>query len=749
MMQDSEQKDPSILRLIKNLREMVINPACSIELKWDNARSDSTDTKFIDFKIRNPKFKYQIKITNINAFSFEYIKQRTEGFSLNKIYKFQDINDANQTNNNLLLKVSFIRENNNHCSPIFSLTNNFDTKKISYVIFSSISTTYAFPRVEVKKDKDIQFCEVFFPIINHNQSTASKNQLLRDIIFAFFYYYNVRIIIQKACLIVKEEDMSERDAILTVLLSPFLRFPGLAESKLDGQVKKTISCHSTKLNQKDQDHILTQFKKNFPGKNSDVIELKFYNEMKNFRNMIKDGANSSNQSNRKFSFSSVLLFDSKVRQMKALGFSNFPILDIIYRRLKIGSDIMKILSGILKKETEDSFYANQVISIVDIGQRNSIMDFSNHITYSFFYDGEPGSTLCSYRTIKNDKDDEIYILYLTFRTADPKSVLLNANAIAASIKISDIVIFPVSTPLSFFIQCFEYAISHNKNFELRTYPKSIYLQFPSSTPEEHAKYFTSLFLKTLRTSGFSKTDLNYFIGTKITEKFEEDSQKTTPPIKTPIKKVNKIKKKTPKKTTQRNSSDSDNDGSSDSSDSSDSSSGRTFMFEDSKKDKQKRQRKSRKDSDKPKKKKKKNLKKKPLSSQNKNDDDDDDDDDDDQNSQFSSQKSTDSNEEGKKDETSNEGNISHDVSKEDLYNESIKSINSDEKNLKMLISSDNSRNINDIINTITLFSIVNDYREYMDMNLFFLNEDTKKAYQSFIFDQNQIIIEEEEEERNE
>ena len=71
------------------------------------------------------------------------------------------------------------------------------------------------------------------------------------------------------------------------------------------------------------------------------------------------------------------------------------------------------------------------------------MDISNAIANvispCFFYDGYPGSSLCSYC----QGNEGPSILFFQFRTVDRDSILANANAIISSLYISDVVVFPV------------------------------------------------------------------------------------------------------------------------------------------------------------------------------------------------------------------------------------------------------------------------------------------------------------------
>lgn len=655
------------------------------------------------------------------------------------------------------LEIHFLREKNSHLAPIFLMSKD-QPKDIHYVLFSSIEPNVSYPYVEIKPISDKEknkgyYCEAFFPIIYQSQE-ADKMELLRDILYAFFYYHKIKIIVQTAKFIIKDNNLNEQDAILTVLISPFIRFPGLLNSVQDDKDDKDnnslLNYYSTKLHTEVKEYINANFKKNVPESN---MNIEFYPEIN------KEVLSKEKCANKKLAISSVLIFDSKRRQMNTIGCSNLHFYDFICRRLKVTCDLFKIFKHAIPN-ISNKFPATSVISIVDAGQRDSIMDISNCVSKSFYYDSNPGSSLCSYRTING-----LHYLFFVFRTADKNSLLMNANAIAVSLRISDIIIIPVSFPPFNFIQCFEYAFTRielllAEKRKLTDKQKSIILQFSSTTEKAKAVYFTKIFQKTLNILGLKNTKLDYFIGYKditdllgiVVKETDEDS-----PVKEPTS--NKEEKKDEKnikttKNTNKNKKDK-NAGNKDE------------TKDDDEANPQNKKNSSEDDDDESKKTKKKRSKKKSTkSTRNKKNSDDDDDDDDDSDSESDNdskrrfrnqrsarrrgrhiQRSIAGNKKKIKKGSDSSSDDTDDDDDDDNASKKPEREDTRKQNPRDNRSSDNSDDDNDdnddnerrlgidlFMNSISAFSVVNDYRDYMDMNLFFPIGEKQKSleYKTFM-----------------
>ena len=254
-------QDINLLEKISDLRKSVIENKKPDFDDWENQK----DKKFDPNETR-------IKLHNLSEAVLYGVKYFSAGTARNSgtyldFSNFDFKNDVKSLGTDKFLDIYFTRNKGSHLAPFFLISKS-DVKdtNIKYVKFSSIATDTLYPYVELKpirydgydpveEDEEEEeaeelsddqtgeknYCEVFFPIINQNQETADKMELIRDIIYAFFYYHNIKIIIQKAKYIVKDENLHERDAILSVGLSPFIRFPGLAAST--SKDNQTINCY--------------------------------------------------------------------------------------------------------------------------------------------------------------------------------------------------------------------------------------------------------------------------------------------------------------------------------------------------------------------------------------------------------------------------------------------------------------------------------------------------------------------------
>lgn len=530
------------LEVVKGLRNLLLEGTKIDFTKWDKIKDKdnySVSGAKIEF-VSTTNVKDKINFEGIQNLSVKIVRASNNyfDFSNNSITKIKIIEKTN------FLDVHFMRDKGSHLSPFFLL--NQIEKDVKYAIFSNIKTDIAYPYVKVKEDENkCKYYEVYFPIIYQLKKNADEMEQIRDIIYAFFYYHKIKVIVQKAKYIVKDEKLKEKDSVLTVGLSPIIRFPGLVG--LYKEDKCRLRYFSTKLTLKDVDEINKKFEANIP---TEKVDMKFYGKNERDKMHEDDDKFEANvpteKEDIKLNISNVLIFDSKSRQMKTFGACYLPFFDLLHHRIKISDDIYKIFNyisyfyekgnkAIDSKEgtfgSIDKISASKVVSIVDAGQRNSIMDISNAIANvispCFFYDGNPGSSLCSYC----QGNEGPSILFFQFRTVDRDSILANANAIISSLYISDVVVFPVSFPPYSFLQSFEYAITRMKLLisdfsetdKILNNKKILYLQFPGSIKDNQAKYFTKQFEKLLENLDLFNMSIKekkkdgkyyYFIGTK-------------------------------------------------------------------------------------------------------------------------------------------------------------------------------------------------------------------------------------------
>lgn len=419
--------------------------------------------------------------------SFEYVAQDNNGLykysSKSSNQRFRGSNDQsliplekiprieNVEPKNISLIVTFPNEKDKEIGDLFPYIAkiNFQNPdylfQLQFVIFSAIQTPFPYlfhGKVELPQKTTKYYAEFRFPVINENSSIKYDPEIyeyIRDSIYAHLFFINKPIIIHNARQIVKNKQLSDRDAILHVALSPFLRFPSLAQlAANNGSRLLMFYIKTPNMRSCDISYISYKFSSVMAGIckpfqlptviSIDLAKPKDFNEISEVisrlpqpgnKSKTKSGSKTKTKTKTKTKPKPKTKTKTKTktntetetetqpqppldakktiipgwlpkfivpgcneRPLSTL-MTGYPLLGMIkdwHKKKLFHSTILNSLNNEIRKYCQIKDY--RIVVIADIGQRKSVSDVTYNFSHKLVPDGPPGSVIYDFAIWKNN-----------------------------------------------------------------------------------------------------------------------------------------------------------------------------------------------------------------------------------------------------------------------------------------------------------------------------------------------------------
>ena len=369
-------------------------------------------------------------------FSFEEAKKTFQNEKLYFIYN--EKLDKNEEDYFKYLPNMFLNLKEKKCTVKYALFCNLSSKcQYHYGIIS-------------KNEKGESFLEIFSPsiwLILDNQKISHLNnfELIRDQIYGFLIFHEIPIIVDNFHHLVANKELSRKDALLEVVLSPFQKYPYLLECS--SKFKIYIRC------QDDEFDFLKQ-------KSEEYFPESLFEHFKK----ISDTNLANNIDLPNYSIATTIVQKSLPKTLKIYDFQNQKLIryvDFYKHRLFYQEKIILFLKYSFLFCSKANLNQLCVYTIVDIGQVESIMGVANKLSSRLnkksefiFFDGFPGSV--QGELINRDRK----YFFLIIKSHDPNDIIANGAAIAAAFRVSTHIIIPVSMPITNALHSIDYGLSN-------------------------------------------------------------------------------------------------------------------------------------------------------------------------------------------------------------------------------------------------------------------------------------------------
>ncbi|OHT12362.1 hypothetical protein TRFO_17843 [Tritrichomonas foetus] len=368
-----------------------------------------------------------------------YIKENDDYFEyLPKKPSFTNKNDEVSINKKKIIYFEYDEISND---PIMKINSQFLDKfqKIKYAIFGKDCRSFRSSETEPflcydKKTKSITFYQPTFLYDRKKSKNGIDSNYVdkaRDQAYCLLKFLGIPIVIHALGAKI------EYNYFINVATSPFLRYPSVL-SKLKDETDEN------KTNENNYTLIYTSLKK--------IPEIK-----KNMSKSFED-----------FSVRFILLTELSEMDEKTIKFSALPktIISTTYKQFP-DFDCVKTSFIPLWKHYSNIYYkmhqilttnsAVYILSFLDLGLADPIMALAAETTKTLFFNELPGSVQIYTENKRNN-----YIL--TFYSRNPDSVMANANAIVGAFRTSNVVVIPISSPVTPFINALRCAFLNWSQF---------------------------------------------------------------------------------------------------------------------------------------------------------------------------------------------------------------------------------------------------------------------------------------------